>query len=169
MKIIVAPVAIVLLVGLLSGVTACSKDKPKQESKPAQFAPQFKPRMHLSARRYTELFRLMVDLSPDRRREAMARNLGLSEYRIYGKEINQVLRDLFIVARDRRQEVLARGLSPIFEDLNRGAWEDLAVVTRYRRGQAFLGACTADGKPLLDPVVADYAEFEYLLLAMAMA
>jgi len=169
MKIMVAPVAFVLLAGLLSGVTACSKDKPKHESKPAQVAPPPKPAAHISERSYSELFRLLVNVSPETRREAMARDLLLFGHKIYGKEINEVLGAVFDVSPDKRQEFVARELSPIFNEINRGAWHDLAMVSPHMRPRALLQQCVVNGKPLVDPSVADYAEFEYLLLAMAMA
>ena len=157
----------VVAFGLLSAVAGCSKEKP-EKSLTAEFEAPAKPGLHISEQSYLELFRIIVDLSPGLRREAVARNLLLSDYKIYGKEISKIFEGMFSASPDVRQELLAREFTPLFNRINRDAWDDLAMVAPARRAEALIESCKLDGKPLVAPLIAQYAEFEFVVLAMGM-
>ena len=157
---------------VLTSTVGCPKEKPKETPKEtlrAKFESEVPDGVHISEKAYVELFKELEGISPNLRREALAENLRLPTDRLYGKERGKAFEGLFVVSPDKRQELLARELSPIFNKINRDAWEELAMVAPGKRAEALTRSCVVGGKPLVDPAISKYVEFNYLLVAMAMA
>jgi hypothetical protein len=150
-------------------VGACAKEKPTSGAAPARVVTPAPKRTGMSARRYEELLAIVLMAPPEKRREALAGSIASSEYEIYEEEINQALSGLFTVSQDKRVELVTRSLAPLFESIDSEAWASLPMVSPLRRGEALMRACRQDGKPVVDPFLADHVDFEILLLSMAMA